>query len=865
MLELFRVETETQTGVLTDGLLELEREVTSAQRPVVGETGDAPLSTRHASVLESLMRAAHSLKGAARIVNLSVAVRVAHAMEDCFVAAQRGRIRLSQPVVDVLFRGVDLFTRLSKTQEPSATSEVGAEGAEIENFLEALAAVMTAATLSAEAVTSSRADPSARKEGRSDPLESPSGPEAEAAHSRTPSPQSGASPSKPYAVEPRAEKTTSQAEGGDLPAERVLRLAAENLNRLLGLAGESLVASRWLRPFSDSLQRLRRMQSELETAIDGLRQGLAQAPREESKVTADATPRLLAQRDDEERTTLAPAKGGIATPQRYITAKEKDFAFQLSEIQRLLAGHRQFLAERLEELDGFDRRSAHLSNRLYLEVLRTRMRPFAEGTQRFPRMVRDLARGLGKRVRLEIAGGNTPVDRDLLERLETPLAHLLRNAVDHGCEAPEQRQRAGKPAEAVIQLTARHVAGQLQVGVSDDGVGVDLERLRQIIFQRQLGSAQLATQLNEVELLAFLFLPGFTLKEQATEVSGRGVGLDVVQNLVKSVGGAVRVKTQAGQGMNFELQLPLTLSVVRTLLVEVAGEPYAIPLARITHTLNLAREKVEALEGRHHFRLALGRPAFQGAPDRASPAVAGEAWVGLLSAHEVLDCGEPRAAAGGLSIVVIGDSRTRYGLVVDRFLGERELVVQPLDPRLGKVQDISAAALMEDGSPVLIVDVDDLVCSIERLIASGTPSPPTWRSELAAGTKSRKRILVVDDSLTVRELERKLLLSRGYLADAAVDGIEGWNAVRTGVYDLVITDVDMPRMDGIELATLIKQDAQLKSLPVMIVSYKDREEDRLRGLDAGADYYLTKGSFHDESLLTAVIDLIGEAEAEVEK
>ena len=204
----------------------------------------------------------------------------------------------------------------------------------------------------------------------------------------------------------------------------------------------------------------------------------------------------------------------------------------------------------------------------------------------------------------------------------------------------------------------------------------------------------------------------------------------------------------------------------------------------------------------------------------------------------------------------------RYGLLVERFLGERELVVQPLDPRLGKVQDISAAALMEDGEPVLIVDVDDLIVSIEQRVAAGLPSayPQGGKRGAVPGVASRKRkrVLAVDDSLTVRELERKLLVNRGYLAEVARDGLEGWNAVRSGVYDLVITDVDMPRMDGIELARLIKTDAQLKSLPVMIVSYKDREEDRLRGLEAGADYYLTKGSFQDESLLEAVVDLIGE-------
>jgi two-component system sensor histidine kinase and response regulator WspE len=213
-----------------------------------------------------------------------------------------------------------------------------------------------------------------------------------------------------------------------------------------------------------------------------------------------------------------------------------------------------------------------------------------------------------------------------------------------------------------------------------------------------------------------------------------------------------------------------------------------------------------------------------------------------------------------LPVVVLGEQHNRYGLTVDRFLGGRELVVQPLDPRLGKIKDVSAAALMEDGSPVLIVDVEDLVRSMERLAATDRLTR-VQRTAADAGQQRRKRVLVVDDSLTVRELQRKLLDHRGYDTEVAVDGMDGWNAARGGHFDLIVTDIDMPRMDGIELLTLIRKDAKLKSMPVVILSYKDRDEDRRRGLDAGADYYLTKSSFHDDTLLRAVVDLIGEAAA----
>jgi two-component system sensor histidine kinase and response regulator WspE len=423
--------------------------------------------------------------------------------------------------------------------------------------------------------------------------------------------------------------------------------------------------------------------------------------------------------------------------------------------------------------------------------------------------------------------------------LEAPLGHLLRNAVDHGIESPDERRARGKSAEGTIRLEARHSAGRLQVIVADDGAGVDVEKMRAAVIARNLINREAAERLSEAELLEFLFLPGFSMKGTVTDISGRGVGLDVVQEMVKRVRGTVRVSSQVGSGTTFVLQLPVTLSVVRTLLAEVGGEPYAFPLGSILRTLKISKEQIALLEGRQHFD-------FDGRR------------IGLVPAQQLFGAGESASMSETLAVIVLGDHSGTYGVVVDRFLGERELVVQPLDGQLGKVKDIAAGALMEDGSPVLIVDSEDLLRSMDRLVSAGRPD----RVGGAAATgheKARKRVLIVDDSLTVRELERKLLGNRGYDVEVAVDGMDGWNALRAGHFDLVVTDVDMPRMDGIELVSLINKDANLKSVPVVIVSYKDREQDRRRGLEAGAAYYLTKGSFHDETLLQVVMDLIGEA------
>ncbi len=725
MLELFRVESETQCAALSSGLVELER---SAGSP---------------AQLEALMRAAHSLKGAARIVGLEPAVHVAHAMEDIFSAAQQERFTLKPDHVDQLLAGTDLLARIGQAQECAPQS--------VEKCVEGLKRML-------------------KPEGRSGFQPDP---DRQDAYPTLPKP----------AV-------------ADVSPERFLRVTAEHLNRLLGLTGEALVESRRLQPMVGALLRLKRLQGETLRQLETASESLASTP--ESAAAA------------------------------------------LAAAQTRLADCQSALVERLAEMETMDRRCTSLSLRLHHEALACRMRPFSDGLPGFSRMVRDVARTLGKQVRLEIIGDSTRVDRDVLQQLEAPLTHLLRNALDHGIESPEARLQAGKSELATLRINVRHSAGRLLITVSDDGAGIDVDRVRNAVLRRRLVAPETATLLSEAELLEFLFLPGFTMREEVSELSGRGVGLDIVQTMARSVRGNVRVHTELGRGTRFELELPLALSVLRALLVEVAGEPLALPLAQLQRTLKVAPESIRSLEGRQCFECD-GRQ------------------IGLISAHQILERTEPPRSEAARPVVLLGTGESLFGIAVDRVLGERELVVQPLDPRLGKVRNISAGALLEDGSPVLIADIDDLIVSIEKLLSSGPLR--AIRSRAHAAPRQAKRILVVDDSLTVRELERKVLTARGYEVEVAVDGIDGWNAARSGRFQLIISDVDMPRMDGIELVTQLKRDPRLKTVPMMIVSYKDRDEDRRRGLEAGADYYLTKGSFHDHRLIEAVVDLIGEAGA----
>lgn len=754
LLELFSLEADAQTQVLSAGLLALERNPTQADQ------------------LEACMRAAHSLKGAARIVGVDAGVSVAHVMEDCLVSAQESRLYLQPEHIDALLQGTDLLMRIATPGNDVGPADIEAYVALMERLLDPSQAPVQ--------IVAPPPPPPPEPAPVSAPVveELPAEPE----------------PAPPVSSEP-PRQNKRMTEGG----ERVLRVTAERLNSLLDLSSKSLVETQRLKPYLASMQRLKRIQSQGVRALDTL-------------------------------------DGQLKTLDLNLEAQEA-----LADTRRLLSEAQALLAEKTAELDEFGWQAGQRAQVLYDTALACRMRPFADVLAGQVRMVRDLGRSLGKQVRLEIEGEKTQVDRDVLEKLEAPLTHLLRNAVDHGIEMPEQRILAGKPAEGLIRLRASHQAGLLVLELSDDGNGVDLERLRGTIVDRHLSPLETALRLSEEELLTFLFLPGFSLRDKVTEVSGRGVGLDAVQHMVRQLRGAVVLEQTAGQGSRFHLEVPLTLSVVRSLVVEVGEEAYAFPLAHIERMCDLAPDDIVQLEGRQHFWHE-GR------------------HVGLVAASQLLQRPAGQSNEETLKVVVIRERDAVYGIAVERFIGERTLVVLPLDDRLGKVQDISAGALLDDGSVVLIVDVEDMLRSVDKLLNTGRLERIARRSQQATEAP-RKRVLVVDDSLTVRELQRKLLLNRGYEVAVAVDGMDGWNALRSEDFDLLITDIDMPRMDGIELVTLLRRDSRLQSLPVMVVSYKDREEDRRRGLDAGADYYLAKASFHDDALLDAVVELIGGARA----
>ncbi len=742
LLGLFLQEVRMHAAALGDGLLAVEREPQSL-----------PL-------IEPLMRAAHSIKGAARILGIGPLVELAHAMEDSFIAAQSGAFPIGGDFIDASLQAVDFFQALAQTGERDVPHWLTAQSAEFSRLAQQIRDGRNAATAAAPA------------------------PAATAVPVAVPAPVAAEPPPPKPAPGPAPDSAAPD-----------VQVAAANLSGLMGLSGEILVETRRLGVLGDALRQVQARQRQLGALLEAV--------------------------EHAENAGLAGRRRGL---------------FQ--EARQKAAACAQLIAAQVENFGPAVSRLDDLSERLHVQVLASRMRPFRDGVKGFPRLVRDLARDLGKKVKLEIVGANVEVDRDVLAQLETPLNHMLRNAVDHGLESPEERGAARKPLEGRISLEARHHAGMLAITVADDGRGIDARRVREKVVEKRLLASDVANRLTKTELLSFLFLPGFTTAEKVTHVSGRGVGLDVVRTMIQELRGSVRVTTKVGEGATFHIKLPLSLSVIRVLFVEIGGRLFALPLSRLDRILALPAETIHVLENRQYIKLD-GRN------------------ISLVSAQQILGTAENPTRRGTVNVVVVSDQSDGFGLVVDRFVETRDLAIRPLDPRLGKVHDIAAAAIMENGEPVLIVDADDLVRSIDNLLSAGRLKK--IQPALHEAPRPRKRILVVDDSITVRETQRQVLEHRGYDVKTAVDGADAWHALRAGAFDLVVSDVDMPGMNGLELVKLIKDDPARKKLPVVIVSYKDREEDRRRGLEAGADYYLTKGSFHDDTLIQAVVDLIGEA------
>ena len=710
-----------------------------------------------AELLEALHRTAHSLKGAARSVNVGVVETACHHLEEILGRVRDGIFPLDPTLVQLLFTAADGLGEVGRRLRD--TRDVA--GSPLETLLPGLDAA-----------------------------------------------RAGGPPPASPAPAPAAPSPGGQPPPGD---EGYVRVPVEKLDRLLASCGELLVARR----------RVAKRHEDVAGLLGTAHQAHTEWRRLERTFRGLAVPNGRAGGPDR----AGRERRGAATRAAAPEGAPHPFGRIGGDLERLERALEGLLGALQADQQVLDKAAGPLEE----EIRRARMLPFAEACDGLERAVRDLARAAGKEAEVTVEGGDVELDRSILQALRDPLLHLVRNAVDHGVEPPAERQALGKPPRARIVVGAVLKGTGVEITVTDDGRGLDLDAIAELARRKRIPVPR-----DRAELARLVFLPGFSTAPLVTEVSGRGIGLDVVKNRVEALHGSVDLSSDPDR-CRFVLAVPLTLTTIRALLVGCAGHVFALPTAGVRSLLRAGPAELGSVEGREMV-LAQGGPL---------PAV---------SLAGVLGIPTPDPAPGGARVpfVVLTDGGHETAFAVGDLLAEQEVVVKSLGPRLRRVRNVTGATVLPTGRVALILSPAELVrCALRR--APGHVALPT--PDVTADAPGR-RLLVVDDSVTTRSLERSILEAAGYEVTVAVDGAEAWRTLQDHGSDLVVADVEMPGMDGFALTEAIRGSARFRHLPVVLVTARESDRDKRRGLEVGADAYLPKSTFDQAALLQTIAQLL---------
>jgi two-component system chemotaxis sensor kinase CheA len=841
----FRTELAEHIQTLNTGLLAIEeKRVADDQR---------------SSTLGDIFRAAHSLKGAARAVGVTAVEQIAHALEDVLSALQRDELEATPKMFTACYRACDAILVVQAAyeagettpptqalqaladldpfrmqhkaarQRASAENESEPEPEEAVAVLEESAArAQSAAAVRPEPVVPIRPEPAALV--RPEPP-APNGPGGNGPGGNG----SGGSASNDSAA-PTA--VVNPAPGGD----ETIRVSVSKLDALMAQLSELLVTK--IRA-EQRLAQVRQAQSsvaEWQKDWFSFRSAYSRLARQvhdaTSVVSVDMQTGSVSKRSEDDK--LARPKRALLSDGRL----EKELLRLINYVdvsQERLRNINGQLNTLSREYENDTMYTALVIDALEQDIKRVRMLPLSTITASFGRMVRDLSQTAGKEVRLEVVGGEVELDKRVLEQIKDPLIHLLRNAIDHGLETPEQRQALGKPCSGTITLKAEQLGKDVVVSIADDGHGLDLEAIRRVAIHRR--HLQQETQvLTDQELADLIFNSGFSTSPIITDVSGRGLGLDIVRRNIEALSGHINVKWQRGAGSTFAFTIPLAVTLSRGLLVRTADQLFAIPLNAVERILQVKPNQIVPLGG-HDTVQYEGRSLT------------------LVRLDDVLELPHAIRAKGEQSnnhvlIVILAVADRRMAFTVDELVSEQEVVIKALGKQLVRVGGIAGATVMGNGEVTLILNVADLL----RLAVRGEARSVLEATPEVAATgdnHSKTRILVVDDSVTTRTLEKNILEAAGYSVQIAIDGQDAWNSMSSAsVPDLVISDIAMPRMDGFDLTRRIKGDTRTLKVPVILVTSLDSVEDKSRGISAGADAYIIKGRFDQNNLLETIEQLI---------
>lgn len=761
-------------------------------------------------LLNRIFRVAHTIKGSGSFLNFSVLTHLTHHMEDVLNKARHGELAITPDIMDVVLESIDFMKKLLNAIRDTGTdASTGLDG-DIASVVERLDAI-------------------SKGEAPQASSEAPAAPVAEAAAPATPEPA-------PAADEPEPDYANMSPEEVEKEIERLLNKRQEEDKKKRD--------EKRAKGELDDVQAPGEVNESAAPAAPAAPKPAAAAPK--PAAPAAPKPAAAAKPAPKPRGGGEESKAPATAMEQTIRVDVKRLDSLMNLIGELVLGKNRLIKiyndveERyegekfLEELNQVVASVSMVTTDIQLAVMKTRMLPIGRVFNKFPRMVRDLSRDLGKEIDLLISGEETELDKSIVEEIGDPLVHLIRNACDHGVESKEERVAAGKPEKGTVELKAYNEGNHIVVEIKDDGKGMDPDLLRSKGVEKGLISEREADSMSDKEAYGLIFKAGFSTAKVVTNVSGRGVGMDVVKTNIEKLNGIIDVDSSKGEGTVLKLKIPLTLAIIQSLLVGVQEEFYAIPLASVIETVRISQDEIYTVENKSVLRLR----------NEVLPLVR---LADIFGVDSVFDDSEQAY------VVVIGLAENKIGIIVDFLIGQEEVVIKSLGTYLKGTEGIAGATIRGDGRVTLIVDIAAMMQMAKQVKVSISKLAQESETKKEKNSPSDYQVLIVDDSMTDRAIMRKSLKPLGITLTEATNGLEALDIIKNGDkhFDAVLIDIEMPKMDGYTLAAEIRKYAKFKNLPLVAVTSRTSKTDRMRGVESGMTEYITK-PYSPEYLMNVV-------------
>ena len=728
-------------------------------------------------LLNRIFRVAHTVKGSSSFLNFDTLTELTHHMEDVLNKARHGELKITADVMDVVLKSVDMMKGLLVSIRDNGNDSNS--GIDISQICPQLTAI---------------------SEGQSPTSATP---EPEPA----PAPEPAAADIPPSAIPDDIDPNTLSEDQVNAEIERLLKVRkaedeARRAAKASGAAAAPAAPATAPAAAPDKSDATDKPAAAAKPAGDG-----ANAPAKASANASDQTIRVEVGRLDYLMNLVGEL---VLSKNRLLTI--------YNDVEERYDGE-QFL----EELNQVVSSLSLVTTDVQLAVMKTRMQPVAKVFNKFPRVVRDIGRDLNKQIDLIISGEETELDKSIVEEIGDPLTHIIRNSCDHGIEDPATRKAAGKPEKGTIELKAYNEGNHIVIEIIDDGKGIDADAIRIKAVERGLISENEADTMSNKEIYSIIFRPGFSMAAKVTNISGRGVGMDVVKTNVEKLHGVIDIDSEIGKGTTLKLKIPLTLAIIQSLLVGTQEEIYAIPLANVNETVRVSVDNIYTIEGKNVLRLRDEVLSLVRLSD-------------LFGVKQVLESGDQTY------VVVISVAETKLGIIVDNLIGQEEIVIKSLGSYLANIDGIAGGTIRGDGRVTLIVDVGVIMDMAKEVKVDIKSSMSAEATQKAKESPADYKVLVVDDSKMDRTIISKALAPTGITLIEATNGLEALNIIKSGehAFDAVLIDIEMPKMDGYTLAGEIRKYSKYRNLPLIAVTSRTSKSDRLRGVEVGMTEYITK-------------------------